>query len=113
MTATKEEPTVKGLQERAHALSVELMGTFAPCARGEGKDSCVTVEEKRPLTAAERERGWARRPFYGYDHLRMCDACAAYWHASMASICLLDLGRRQEIAAGQARRVVDDRAVPT
>lgn len=101
-------PTLKDLEETANQLAVDLMkDDVAPCRAADA--GCVRREEVRPLTTTERKQGWARRPFYAYEPCNMCDACAAYWHASMARICLLDLQRRKAIAAGEARRIVENR----
>lgn len=103
---------LKELEERANQLAVDLgKNEIAPCRNGKKSPSCIHVEETRPLTRAEKKQGWGRRPFYGYEPRNMCDACAAYWHASMVRICLLDLIRRDEIAAGDARPLVEDRKV--
>lgn len=99
--------TVKELETAVNDIAVELMGPIAPCHHYEDY-SCVRKESKRLLSIEEKEkkRNWGQRPFYGYDPSRMCSACAAYWHASMARLCLLDEMRRDEIMAGDAPPLV-------
>lgn len=104
--------TIKELEEAQNAIAVELMGE-EPCttarlssAGGDAyaRKSCVQREEERPLTRAERARGWARRPFGGYDAASMCSACAAYWHASMARISLLDVIRFRAVVETEQKK---------
>jgi hypothetical protein len=70
-------------------------GDLACVQQGIG-DACTMQEEERPLTRAEKAKGWARRPFYAYDHDRMCSACRAYWYLSMAELSLSDIHRFRE-----------------
>jgi hypothetical protein len=91
MTKTEE---LERLQKAARKLGSDLLSTEAvPCTEEYGNQSCVTAEEERPLTKEEKGRGWSRRPFYAYDHRRMCNGCAAYWFASMAALTVDDLVR--------------------
>jgi hypothetical protein len=85
--------TLKDLANVAAKLGNELMTTdLAPCTEQKnGNQSCVTAEETRPLDREEKKKGWARRPFNAYDHRRMCNGCAAYWFATMASNVLHDM----------------------
>jgi hypothetical protein len=64
--------------------------------------SCTAEEEDRPLTRAEKAKGWARRPFFAYDTEAMCSHCRAYWYLSMAEIALRDAHVfNQRIAAAE------------
>lgn len=83
----KKSGELKQMQEIAHKLSAQLLSTdAAPCTEEKHKNqSCITAEEERPLTKEEKAKDWHRRPFNAYDHRRMCNGCAAYWFASMAS----------------------------
>jgi hypothetical protein len=68
----------------ARTLVTELCSTdTAPCLRSaqQGGNSCLNLEEARPLTPMEERNGWAQRPYWAYFPERMCFACAAYWHA--------------------------------
>lgn len=104
--------TVEELEKAANGIAVELMGEACPCTgSGMPRTSCVQREEERALTRQERERGWERRPFLAYDPLRMCAACAAYWHASMCRIALLDVIRFRAVAEAEAKRKAADRVV--
>jgi hypothetical protein len=92
-----EESKASQLARAVGKVAVELCGVAVPCLRPKSGESCVLQEENRKLTFAERKKGWARRPFYAYDPAQMCDACAAYWHASMCQICLCDVARREAL----------------
>jgi len=92
-----EESNASLLARAVGKIAVELCGTAVPCLRPKNGELCILLEETRKLTLAERGKGWARRPFYGYDPANMCDACAAYWHASMCQICLTDVARREAL----------------
>ena len=92
--------TLEELAATARSLANELYGTTeVPCSNlkdrpardlvpgrpvtddaGERK-SCLMKEEERPLTRAEKDKGWARRPFYAYHEAHLCNGCLAYWHA--------------------------------
>ena len=37
--------------------------------------SCLTREEERPLTRAEKAKGWVHRPFFAYDENKLCNGC--------------------------------------
>jgi hypothetical protein len=98
MTKTKE---LQRLQKIARKLGADLLSTdVAPCTKEQNNQSCVTTEELRPLTKEEKGRGWSRRPFYAYDHRRMCNGCAAYWFASMAALTVDDLVRSDALYGG-------------
>lgn len=92
----KETPLEKAkkLAVQARTLADELFGSALPCRRlewvtgtppAEVTKTCIQDEAARPLTDAEQARGWARRPFYGYDQERMCSHCASYWFAERAA----------------------------
>ena len=84
MSATK--PNLETLATTARQLANDLFGNDqAECSQPADKPSCIQLEEDRPLTREERAKGWERRPFCGYDHRRMCNACAVYWWAEMAA----------------------------
>lgn len=81
--------TLKEMAKDARNLASTLFATNAiPCTQ---PTLCLQGEEDRPLTKEEKGRGWARRPFWAYSPSRMCDACAAYWHAERAAQILHDL----------------------
>lgn len=92
------------LEADARKLAVALMGDAVPCRRLGESISCVSREEQRPLTRAEKARGWARRPFDAYHDENMCVACSAYWHASVAAIRLDDAARADEHEAAAKSR---------
>lgn len=80
---------LKAAAAKARELSGELYKGSCPRYNSRmAKEPCLHAEETRKLTPAEKRQGWTRRPFYAYDHGRMCPTCAAYWHASMASMAL-------------------------
>lgn len=58
---------------------------------GPTESSCIEEEGSRPLTKAEVNRGWCRRPFWAYDVDRMCNSCLAYFHAERAAQVLHEL----------------------
>lgn len=100
MSETKQVGEVSEASQLAQAVgkvAATLCGAAVPCLRPKNAMACIGHEEIRPLTRTEKEKGWARRPFYGYDPANMCDACAAYWHASMCQICLLDVAKREAL----------------
>jgi hypothetical protein len=92
-----DESKARQLAQAVGKVAGALCGAAVPCLRPKSGESCVLQEEQRKLTFAERRKGWARRPFYAYDHGQLCDACAAYWHASMCQICLLDVAKREAL----------------
>ncbi len=70
---------IKGVLEATDKLASVLF--HRPCERSlRGKPQCHESEEKRPLTHAERNKGWSVRPFYAYNPDNMCPECAGYWH---------------------------------
>ena len=86
-TATPLLQMATSLKDAARQLANELFSTESvPCSEmGHGKPSCLTVEEDRPLTRAEKLQGWTRRPFSAYDPDRLCGGCRSYWYAEMAA----------------------------
>lgn len=81
----KMKPTLEEMTEAARILASVLFSTeHVPCKRTDG-ESCLTREEKRPLTKAEKDKGWYARPFYAYDTAKMCTGCEAYYHAERAA----------------------------
>jgi hypothetical protein len=81
--ATAPRPTsdeLLPLVEQARHLSLSLF-QCAPCQQ---RTRCLEREEKRPPTLHERSLGWTRRPFDAYDPSKLCDCCAALWHAERA-----------------------------
>jgi len=108
---------LKALEEQANALAMALNKLDAPCtevARSRadtGTASCLAAEEYRPLDRAERAKGWSCRPYWAYQPARMCDTCAARWHANMARLALLDAIRRDQIRDCGAPRVSGEKAV--
>lgn len=84
--------TIDQLSEAARQLANDLFRNENElvCAnqktdnQEEGK-SCLQKEEERKLTAKEVRDGWTRRPFWAYDHNKMCNACQAYWLVEMAA----------------------------
>lgn len=110
LKACDASATIRNVVAQIGAASVVLQGAAFPCrdVHKDPKDrprpmSCIRREELRPLTAAESKRGWAGRPFYAYDPRLLCDVCAAYWYATMAHMTLLDVAKRDEIAASIER----------
>lgn len=80
------EKTTKACADAAREIANLLFS--GPCGYKEGP-RCLEREEKRKLTKAEKDRGWSRRPFSGYDPNNMCRACSTYWHAERAAqLCL-------------------------
>ncbi len=73
-----------------------------PCSDVVNDKRCFDREEHRPLTRAEKDKGWARRPFSAYDPDKMCRGCAAYFHAECAAL------RLDEACALGADVVPDD-----
>lgn len=89
-----ERAEIKRLAGEIGQIAVQLM-SFPNCQRfsrarekatGTPSPSCIVNEDSRPLTAEEKRQGWSRRPFDKYDDNRLCNACSAYWHASLAEI---------------------------
>ena len=83
------------LRKTAVDLATALCSNTIPCVLNKG-ESCIKQEHDRALTFAERKKGWAFRPFSALDPRRLCTPCAAYWHATMASLCLDELVRKRE-----------------
>lgn len=71
---------------------------------GTGLVPCHEQERLRDLTRAEKDRGWSRRPFQGYNPDNMCRGCACYWHAERTA-CLLE----EAVAVGAA--LFDERSL--
>ncbi len=77
--------------DRLRATAAELAAALRsadvlPCTeRALRGCSCIAAEKSRPLTRAERARGWARRPVSAYSPEKLCDGCGAYWHVSEAA----------------------------
>jgi hypothetical protein len=79
---------LEALAKTAREIANECFRTEAlPCAnqRTDASPTCIQAEEDRPLTRAEKAKGWARRGFADYDTARMCRACEAYYHAERAA----------------------------
>ncbi len=68
----------------ARALAATLFK--GPCRNVVSDKRCFDREETRPLTRAEKGKGWARRPFSAYDPDTMCRGCAAYFHAECCAL---------------------------
>lgn len=99
--------------ERSEALATELRRS-PPCDNRSGGVSCVHRESERKLDAAERRRhnttDRTRRAFAEIDPMRLCNACAAWWHASMATNVLRDLQRVELYCAAESDRDAAERA---
>lgn len=87
----------EALAKKQAGIAVEV--SKIPCCGKPpaGAKHCVQAEENRPLTPAEKKKGWARRPFDLYDDARMCEPCSAYWHASVSQVRLHGLARRERM----------------
>lgn len=82
------------LSELARKLANELFNTDeAPCCRLTSKEpqSCLALEDIRPLTRQEKAQGWVRRPFWAYNPQKLCMGCQAYWHTERAAQQLQEL----------------------
>jgi hypothetical protein len=80
--------TLKRLSETARELANELFRRDVLDCTGptdNGPVTCIRAEEDRPLTRAEKAKGWSHRGFASYDTSRMCRGCEAYYHAERAA----------------------------
>lgn len=98
----KRIEALQGLEKKCEELAQEL--NKGECRQHGPETSCLRLEEERPLTREEREKGWSRRPYWAYDPQRMCRGCAACWHGNMAMLAMHDEVRLVQIAAREERR---------
>jgi hypothetical protein len=77
------EELAKTLRELA-SVAFRTDGPIGCCRTDDGQ-SCLMIEENRPLTRPEKTAGWARRPFWAYDPSNLCNGCAIYWHIERAA----------------------------
>lgn len=101
--------TIAQLEVQATALRKS-----PPCDNTIERMSCAHREGKRPIDAEERRRyGYQRgekpsRAFYMLDPRKLCNACAAWWHASMSVSVLRDLQRVALHEAAERERNAKD-----
>ncbi len=98
--------TLQELSDTARKLANDLFNTVdTPAATCSQPELCLTKEEERPLTRAEKTQGWHRRPFSAYNPDNFCAGCRAYWFAEMAAQTLHEMRcwqRRSEAVAAHA-----------
>lgn len=113
---------MKTLHELATAQRETANALFrtdeSPCTEHNDTDgSCLVKEENRPLARKERANGDIIRTFRGYDPGRMCNSCAAYWHAEMAAQILHNMHcwavRRGAAESVRAAKTRDQNHTPT
>lgn len=97
-TATEAAPKLSDyiapLLEQSRLLSNELHRTeHLPCReQAHGGVSCMEKAETEAQKVFKRTGTFPG--FSSYDHRKMCDACAAYWFASMTTNTLGDMERK-------------------
>lgn len=101
MSAKQIEEILKTSETVGNALLDE---SAFPCSNVVDNLACAAREDSRPLTRAEKAKGWAARPFAAYDPERMCNSCRAYWFASMTSNALRDVLHWQRVREAEQER---------
>lgn len=105
----------KAAQDMRELAQLCLTDAVGACWHRRAEDKCITREERRLRGAPKLPAGLSSRPDRLFDPTKLCDPCAAYWHASQAANKLQQIVITEQVIAMEEGRCLPQEvaAIPT